>query len=625
MTRAGGHQVYTASGRLEPSASKGQISATSSNRFWQIAALTLAGTIGVTAQADAAVYWSDDDGGYSRPAPVVPQRVQRSKRRQAKQVETPVKEAAKPQGPLIISISISRQNLRVYDANGFFAETPISTGMAGHPTPMGAFSVIQKQKLHHSNIYSGAPMPFMQRITWSGIAMHAGVLPGHPASHGCIRMPPAFAVKMYGWTKMGARVVVTPGEITPASFSHPLLVTQKVVSQPVASDVPKSEVVKPDAIKADATVKGDKAATADPVGKPEMSVASLDLRSTVGHDSHMQAAMNAPSAPKPLSEQTHTADASPSPETRASVTMSDATPSTSPLADNAAAPQEKSSAAKSVAELLATKSGEIAKSDDKPADAASAEIKATEVIATDQADKKSPDAVKTDTTVEAAKPDAKADDAKAQMPTADLTKTSEKPSDKPDAGPMAATNTAATNAPVADAKKDQARPSDSDKAAPAKPALAMAKGTGPISVFVSRKDAKLYVRQNFAPLFDVAVTIAPSDRPLGTHIFTAEADKTDANILHWSVVTLPSGRKAERSDDDERASRHRKIAGAAEIAKPVPEPDSPAEALDRLTIPAEAMARITDALSTGGSIIVSDQGIAAGETGEGTDFIVSLR
>jgi hypothetical protein len=144
-------------------------------------------------------------------------------------------------------------------------------------------------------------------------------------------------------------------------------------------------------------------------------------------------------------------------------------------------------------------------------------------------------------------------------------------------------------------------------------------------VFISRKDSKLYVRQNFAPLFDVPVTIAPSDRPLGTHIFTAEADKNDANILRWSVVTLPSSRNAERRDDDERTSRRRKIAGAAEIAKPAPEPDSPAEALDRLTIPADVMAHITEALSTGGSIIVSDQGIAAGETGEGTDFIVSLR
>ena len=125
---------------------------------------------------------------------------------------------AKPQGPLIIAISIDQQKVRVYDANGFFAESPVSTGMKGHPTPMGVFSVIQKHKLHHSNIYSGAPMPYMQRITWSGVAMHAGVLPGYPASHGCIRMPMAFAVKMWNWTRMGARVIITPGEMTPANF-----------------------------------------------------------------------------------------------------------------------------------------------------------------------------------------------------------------------------------------------------------------------------------------------------------------------------------------------------------------------------------------------------------------------
>lgn len=618
MTCAGGHQASAATGRLESSASKHQISAISSNRFWQIAALTVAGTIGLTAQAQATVFWSDDDAGYSRPAPVTPQRVQRTRRRSAKQIEVPAKEASRPQGPLIIAISINRQNLRVYDANGFYAETPISTGMAGHSTPMGAFSVIQKQKLHHSNIYSGAPMPFMQRITWSGIAMHAGVLPGYPASHGCIRMPMAFAVKMYGWTKMGARVVVTPGEMTPASFSHPLLVTQKVVPQPVA---------------------------ADPIKKPETSVASLDLRSSVGH---MQPVIDAPSAPKPLSEQTHTADASPSPEVKASVTMSDAAPSASRTTGNAAPGGSTTAAAaadatpkpravKSVAELLATKSGETVASNDKPIEASPTEsttsdIKAAETAAADQTDKKtdeaqaSVDVVKTDAPVEtakidAAKTEAKLDDVKAQTPTADLARADQKPSDKPDENV-----TATTNSQAADAQKDQVRPSDPEKAATPKPAstLAMAKGTGPISVFISRKDGKLYVRQNFAPLFDVPVTIAPSDRPLGTHIFTAEADKNDSNILRWSVVTLPS-RNAERRDDDERTSRRRRIAGAAEIAKPVPEPDSPAEALDRLTIPADAMARITDALSTGGSIIVSDQGIAAGETGEGTDFIVSLR
>jgi hypothetical protein len=177
-------------------------------------------------------------------------------------------------------------------------------------------------------------------------------------------------------------------------------------------------------------------------------------------------------------------------------------------------------------------------------------------------------------------------------------------------------------------KKDQTRLPDTVKPIASKPdsvTVAALKRSGQIAVFVSRKDQKLYVRQNFAPLFDVPVKIAPDDRPLGTHVFTAQIDKDDANVLHWSVVSLPApSRNSERRDEDERASRRRKIAGVVEM-KPVPVPDSPAEALDRLTIPADAMVRITDALSTGGSIIVSDQGITAGETGEGTDFIVSLR
>ena len=153
------------------------------------------------------------------------------------------------------------------------------------------------------------------------------------------------------------------------------------------------------------------------------------------------------------------------------------------------------------------------------------------------------------------------------------------------------------------------------------------KKTEQIAVFVSRKDFKLYVRQNLAPLFDVPVTIAPDDRPLGTHIFTAQVDKNDANVLHWSVVSLPVPAKAaNRRTEEGRMTRGRRVASAGPIAaKPLPVPDSPAEALDRLSLPAEVMAKIYEAVSTGGSIIVSDQGIAAGETGEGTDFIVSLR
>ena len=625
-------------------------------RLCRMAVLAAAGVIGAASQAQATLYfWPDSDPGFSRPGPTVPQRRQKARRHQAKKLTAPEKESAKPQGPLIIAISIEKQSLKIYDANGFFAEAPISTGMRGHPTPMGVFSVIQKHKLHHSNIYSGAPMPYMQRITWSGVAIHAGVLPGYPASHGCIRMPMAFAVKMWGWTKMGARVVVTPGEMTPASFSHPLLATQKVVPQPIAASDPQADVP--------AAAKSDKASDADTTIKPVISEASLELRSTVGHDDAQKPVMGEPPAATLLRDQTHTADASGNmPATKASVTMTDAAPSggnASPrdeaAADSAPSITEdavsiktgdaskaevKSEAANSEAEQATAKPGEMVSSDDKPvetnsSEAATAEVKSAETDASDKAGNKpdqagvaaqaSDDAVRTEASAsgnmkaDETKVEARADDVKAEAPQADAPKSGE----KPDESVTAVTDIRPT---VPDLKKDQVRLPDTVKAAASKPDPATAaapKRAGQIAVFVSRKDSKLYVRQNFAPLFDVPVTIAPSDRPLGTHVFTAQVDKDDANVLHWSVVSLPvPARYAERRDEDERASRRRKIAGAVEM-KAVP--DSAAEALDRLSIPADAMAQITEALSTGSSIIVSDQGIAAGETGEGTDFIVSLR
>jgi lipoprotein-anchoring transpeptidase ErfK/SrfK len=590
-----------------------------SRSFWRIAALTAAGAIGTTSYTEAAVSWSDSsEPGFSRSGPSVPAHRQKPRRHAGKKTEAPEKEAAKPQGPLIISISIRQQKLRIYDANGFYAETPISTGMPGHPTPMGVFSVIEKQKLHHSNIYSGAPMPFMQRITWSGIAMHAGVLPGHPASHGCIRMPMAFAVKMYGWTRMGARVVVTPGEMTPASFSHPLLAALKVAPQPVAAAAPPAD--------AKVAIKSDKAANANDGIKTGISETS---------------------ALAPLREQTHTADASATlPETKTAITMSDASSSHSAasprqesvaapeIAGDASNPQQKSDDAKSETaksdtvksdvETVAGKPGETASSEDKPVETkapetASPEIKTAEVRASDKTDQK---------TDEATTPaPADTESVKTEVSASDVSKPPEanaveaKSLEKADDNVKSPTETDT----LADVKKDQARPPNNEKAAASKPnPAAILTSKGQISVFVSRKDSKLYVRQNFAPLFDVPVTIAPDDRPLGTHVFTAQVDKDDANVLHWSVVSLPVPRVAQRNDEDERASRRRKIAGVVEV-KSLPAPDSAAEALDRLNLSADAMAKIAEALSTGGSIIVSDQGIAAGETGEGTDFIVSLR
>jgi lipoprotein-anchoring transpeptidase ErfK/SrfK len=605
-------------------------------RFWQVAALTTAGLIGSASHADAALYyWQDNDPGFYRPVQPMPQRRHRARRSIDKKAVAAEKDTgAKPVGPLIISISIEKQRVRVYDSNGFFAEAPVSTGMKGHPTPMGVFSIIQKHKLHHSNIYSGAPMPYMQRITWSGVAMHAGVLPGYPASHGCIRMPTAFAIKMWNWTKMGARVIVTPGEITPARFSHPLLVAQKMV--PVAIEAPK--------VDAPLGVKSDKGADAKPTTKSiDTAEVRLELRSTVGHG--------------PL---TQTADASSAMPANAAVTMSDASPAAASgeattvkapeTADTEAKPETAKSdeeTAKSDVEPAPAKSAETASTEgkpsteDKPAEIVTGEVKTPETTAVDSSAAKAEASVKTEEKTAApnteatvkAKAEAAAEVAKTEIVTPETAKpetakpetakpeTAKADEPKPGKKPVEAK---AADAPAGapDAKKDSSRLPGVEKAAKAEP-----KREGQVAVFISRKDGKLYVRQNFKPVFEMPVTIAPSDRQLGTHVFTAEADKKDPNALRWSVVSLPvSTRNAQKSDEDERTSRRRKVAGAIPAeTKPLPAPNSAAEALDRITIPQEAMARIAEALTTGGSIVVSDQGVNQGETGEGTDFIVSLR
>lgn len=110
-------------------------------------------------------------------------------------------------GPLIAVVSIGDQRLTVYDRDGIVARSPVSSGAQGHRTPTGIFSVLQKKVQHTSNLYF-AEMPHMQRITWSGIAMHAGVLPGYPASHGCVRLPDEIARMIYEKVIVGTPVTI---------------------------------------------------------------------------------------------------------------------------------------------------------------------------------------------------------------------------------------------------------------------------------------------------------------------------------------------------------------------------------------------------------------------------------
>ena len=126
-----------------------------------------------------------------------------------------------PSGPVVIIVSLNTQRAYVYRNGVPIGVSTVSTGKAGHKTPTGVFTVLQKRIVHKSNKYADAPMPYMQRLTWYGIALHAGNLPGYPASHGCIRLPLAFAKLLYGVTSLGLTVVITNDALVPEVSPQP--------------------------------------------------------------------------------------------------------------------------------------------------------------------------------------------------------------------------------------------------------------------------------------------------------------------------------------------------------------------------------------------------------------------
>ena len=362
--------------------------------------------------------------GYKRPD------VTRKARPQADSKDTSkgaAKDAAK--GPLLVIISIADQRISLYDNGALVARSSVSTGVKNHPTPLGVFSVISKSRFHRSNIYSNAPMPYMQRITWSGIALHAGDLPGYPASHGCIRLTNDFAIRLFHLTKRGTRVIIAHDDIRPAEISNANLFA------------PKPKVA---------------------LASPQSSTAIQSGNAT---------------------------------------TTADATDAS--LVSNAMKQED-------------------------------------------------------------AKADAKVPD-------------------------------------------------------PAAGGAAPQKGAS-ISVFVSRKLSKLFVRQGFAPLFDVPVKIQDGAEPMGTHVFTAMEFQNDGAAIRWTVISIP-----EKSSHSQRTpAKLHKGRETQTIKTVLPTPDQASAALNRIEIPQDAVERIAQLLTSGSSLIISDHGIS-GETGQDTDFIVLTR
>ena len=408
--------------------------------------------------------------------------------------------------PVLAIVSLQRQRITIYDADGWILRAPVSSGQRGRETPAGVFSVIQKEAEHYSNLYDDAFMPHMQRLTWSGIALHGGVVPGYPASHGCVRMPFDFAERLFDLTRTGLRVIVAPTDAAPAEITHPLLFQPK----PGAA----AEALARKAEEDEATRKADQA----------------KLAAGTAYRAAMQATVPARTA------------------------------------ENLKARAEAQLAAAETA-LASASTAEARQSAEDAKAAAAAKVSELQ---------------------------AQADAAKAEL--------------QPKQEALAAAREAAAAA-------------ETVRAAAAEATRLAARAREPVSVLISRKTQRLYVRQGFEPVFDAPITISDADRPIGTYVFTAAARENEADTIRWNVVALAgshghdareSGVTAKHGRDTEPLT-HEAIAREADGAK---------AALDRISIPQDVFDRIPGTPPRS-SVIVTDEAPST-ETGKGTDFVVVL-
>src|ERR1700730_18312607 len=381
--------------------------------------------------------------------------------------------------PIMAIVSIKSQQVTIYDADGWILRAPVSTGIKGRETPAGVFSVVEKEKDHHSNLYDDAWMPNMERITWSGIALHGGPLPGYAASHGCIRMPYSFAETLFGKTQIGMRVIIAPNDAEPVAFSDPKLFVPN--ADALAAAPAHAEMLAREA--ADAAKAADEAKTAAAVAAREAAGAAAAVRKLemlkARADAELAFAEKMLAAAKTDQDKARTEDL-----------------------------QQK--AAATAADLGAQ--------------------------------------------LEAAKTDAKA-----KLDAAAAAK---------DALKAAETKRTETAAAARDAK------------------LALE----PVPGFISRKTKKLYVRRGFQATIEVPIAIRDPDKPIGTHIFTAQA-RTDTG-LRWTAVTIDDG-------------------------------DDAKDALDRIAIPQDVLDRIAPTAAPRSSLIISDEPPNR-EQNYRTEFVVVL-
>ena len=456
-------------------------------------------------------------------------------------------------GPVLAVVSLAKQRIWVYGGTGLIAQSPVSTGKPGYRTPAGVFSVVQKRKFHRSNIYWNAPMPYMQRITWSGVTLHAGPVPGYPDSHGCIRLPNQFAVKLWHMTKIGARIIVVPNDASVLPIERLELPVPKLLPVPEEAD----------------TAAGN--ARGAVISAGSLSAQAVKVAA---------ASPNARSAPARLLN----------PLERAKLIRDLA------VADAAA----KAKVAKQAVAMSALKAA--------AAESAGAALRASESALAIARAKRSAAAK----VVERTPPQLTAE-AEHALATADL-KVAEAEKASEDARAL---ETAGTAAAVAAAKSaSEAEQASREAAARLK---AAERGTEPISIFVSKKAGRVYIRQSWVPIYEAPVAFKDPEKPVGTHVYLAMASEgSDAN-LRWLSASLATSTQARRRTGAKALVHGQQVAARSQSSEVSPE--TAANALDRFELPEEARRFIAERLWVGASLIVSDEGIS-NETGAYTDFIV---
>ncbi|MBX9710790.1 MAG: L,D-transpeptidase [Xanthobacteraceae bacterium] len=484
--------------------------------------------------------------------------------------------------PIMAIVSIKSQKVTFYDADGWITRAPVSTGTTGRETPAGVFALLEKDKDHHSTMYDDASMPNMQRITWNGLALHGGPLPGYAASHGCVRMPFGFAEKLFDKTRIGMRVIVSPNDAEPVEFSHPSLFMPN--QEAITAAPSRAEALARDAEEAvKAAGEAKKAAAKAPreIASIMSSLRKLEALKTradadlVSADKALAAADQAKAQVRGA-KQTAAAKATDL-ATQLDTAKTDAKPKLDALAATqaAASTDEEKKAAATAAREAGLLSASLQKLEmlQKNADA---ELAAQDkmLAAADEAMVRAQDLKQ--------KAAAKAADLATQLDAANTDA-------RPRLDALAAT-------------KDAAKAADKNKADTARAANDAKLALEPVSIYISRATQKLYVRRNthkpapdgggevFDSSLEVPVTIRDPDKRIGTHVFTAMA-RNDSG-LRWSAVTI------DNSDD----------------AK---------DALDRITIPQEVLDRIAPTALPRSSIVISDEPLSK-ETNYRTEFVAVL-